>query len=105
MKRIKRGLNYLCCLAYCQLLLPYQVVSAADKADKAVKEVTQGIDVLKGISLAIVSGIGFLILLWGLMDWGAARASQNTTEEHHALKKVIAGIVVVAVPNIINYFL
>ncbi len=69
---------------------------------KEVKQVTDGIDVIKNLVLACVAGVGVIYLAWGLMDFGTAYSAHETTQQAQAIKKVIGGLIMIAVPAILK---
>lgn len=82
------------------------VVYAADKktnstTDTGVKDVTDGIGVIKDLVLGCVGGVGVIFLAWGLLDFGTAYAAHDTTQQGQAIKKVVGGLIMVAVPSIL----
>ena len=68
--------------------------------DTGVKEVTDGIDVIK--ELGCVGGVGVIFLAWGLLDFGTGYSAHDTTQQSQAIKKVIGGLIMVAVPAILK---
>ena len=83
------------------------VAKAMTKAKTAyaagdVKEVTDGIDVLKDLVLAAVAGVGVIFLAWGLLDFGTAYSAHETSQQSAAIKKVVGGIIMIAVPSILK---
>ncbi len=70
--------------------------------DKGVTEVTEGIGVLKDLVLACVGGVGVIFLAWGLLDFGTAYSAHDTTQQSAAIKKVIGGLIMIAVPSILK---
>ncbi len=67
--------------------------------DTGVKEVTDGIDVIKELVLGCV---GVIFLAWGLLDFGTGYSAHDTTQQSQAIKKVIGGLIMVAVPAILK---
>ena len=63
----------------------------SDTTDTGVSDVTDGIDV-----------IGVIFLAWGLLDFGTAYAAHETTQQSQAIKKVIGGLIMIAVPAILK---
>ena len=78
------------------------VVAFAKDKEKGVSEVTSGIDVLKDLVLACVSGVGVIFLAWGLLDFGTAYSAHDTTQQSSAIKKVVGGLIMIAVPTILT---
>ena len=92
---------FVCCNVWISLLTSPVVAFAKDK-EKGVSEVTSGIDVLKDLVLACVSGVGVIFLAWGLLDFGTAYSAHDTTQQSSAIKKVVGGLIMIAVPTILT---
>lgn len=73
-----------------------------DATDTGVKEVTDGIDVIKELVLGCVGGVGVIFLAWGLLDFGTGYSAHDTTQQSQAIKKVIGGLIMIAVPAILK---
>ncbi len=78
------------------------VALAADDDDEGVKSVTKGISTLKDIALACVGGVGVIFLAWGLLDFGTAYSAHDTSQQSAAIKKVVGGLIMIAVPSILK---
>ena len=70
--------------------------------DTGVKEVTDGINVIKDLVLGCVGGVGVIFLAWGLLDFGTGYSAHDTTQQSQAIKKVIGGLIMIAVPAILK---
>lgn len=68
---------------------------------KGTSQVTKGITTLTNVVLAIVGGVGVIFLAWGLVDFGTAVASHETSQQMQGVKKALAGLVIIAVPALI----
>lgn len=55
--------------------------------DTGVKEVTDGIDVIKELVLGCVGGVGVIFLAWGLLDFGTGYSAHDTTQQSQAIKR------------------
>lgn len=71
-------------------------------AGKDVSEVTNGIDTLKTLTLTVIGGVGVIFLALGLVDFGSAYSAHDSTQQGQAIKKVIGGLVIVAVPTLVG---
>lgn len=71
-------------------------------AKKGVSSVTSGINTLTNVVLAIVGGVGVIFLAWGLVDFGTAVASHETSQQMQGVKKAVAGLVIIAIPTLIT---
>ena len=79
-------------------------VVMAKYSNADISEVTDGINILEDIALAIVGGIGVIFLSFGVVDFATALSAHDTSQQMQGIKKAIAGIVMVAVPIIIKLF-
>ena len=70
----------------------------SDATDTGVTEVTDGINVIKDLVLGCVGGVGVIFLAWGLLDFGTGYSAHDTTQQSQAIKKVIGGLIMIAVP-------
>lgn len=91
------------------LSIPSMIARAEEKkgkesstTDTGVTDVTDGIDVIKELVLGCVGGVGVIFLAWGLLDFGTAYAAHETTQQSQAIKKVIGGLIMIAVPAILK---
>ena len=82
------------------LILNYTNVLA--KGSKELKSVTDGIDTLKNLVLAAIGGVGVIFLAWGLMDFGTAYSAHDSSQQMQGIKKVIGGLIIIAVPALIK---
>lgn len=80
------------------------VIQAADKntGDTGIAQVNSGINVLKTLVKGVVSGVGFIILMLGVVDFGTGISEHNSTQQHEGIKKIVAGIIVCAAPWIVT---
>ena len=106
---IWRRLSVMMAILYVNFITSKPMVALAEKAeesgdatDTGVKEVTDGIDVIKELVLGCVGGVGVIFLAWGLLDFGTAYAAHETTQQSQAIKKVIGGLIMIAVPAILK---
>ena len=74
----------------------------SDATDTGVTEVTDGINAIKDLVLGCVGGVGVIFLAWGLLDFGTGYSAHDTTQQSQAIKKVIGGLVMIAVPAILK---
>ena len=96
-------------LSYFWILTNVPVVALAksekgksDATDTGVTEVTDGINVIKDLGLGCVGGAGVIFLAWGLLDFGTGYSAHDTTQQSQAIKKVIGGLIMIAVPAILK---
>lgn len=82
------------------------IIQAADKntstSDTGIAQVNSGINVLKTLVKGVVSGVGFIILMLGVVDFGTGISEHNSTQQHEGIKKIVAGVIVCAAPWIVT---
>ena len=98
-KRMKKYIGAVLGAAY-TLILTTPIKAYAKNSD--VSEVTDGIDVLTDLVLACVGGVGVIFLAWGLLDFGTAYSAHDTTQQSAAIKKVVGGLIMIAVPTLLK---
>ena len=95
-KKFNRILS-ICSGAFYFFCMRYALVYAKD-----IKEVTDGIDTIKSLVKGAVTGVGVIFLMWGILDFGTAYSAHDTSQQSAAIKKVIGGLVMVFIPQILN---
>ncbi len=104
---IERKASVMMAVLYAKTIISKTMVvfaakSGEDTTDTGVKEVTDGIDVIKDLVLGCVGGVGVIFLAWGLLDFGTGYSAHDTTQQSQAIKKVIGGLIMIAVPAILK---
>ena len=86
-------------LCFILLLLVCVAVKAQDASFS-----TDGKKVCPKVALVLGGGggVGVIFLAWGLLDVGAACAAHETRQQSQAIKKVIGGLIMIAVPAILK---
>ena len=84
------------------LVFTFTVALPVFGAKKGVGNVTKGLSTLESLVLAIVGGVGVIFLAWGLVDFGTAVASHETSQQMQGVKKAVAGLVIIAIPTLIS---
>lgn len=80
------------------------VIQAAgkDTGDTGIAQVNNGLNVLRTLVKGVVSGVGFIILMLGVVDFGTGISEHNSTQQHEGIKKIVAGVIVCAAPWIVT---
>ena len=79
-----------------------KILAAYSNAD--ISSVTDGINILKDIALAVVGGIGVIFLSLGVVDFATSLSAHDTSQQIQGIKKAIAGVIMIAVPVILKLF-
>lgn len=71
----------------------------------ATAQITSGLDVLKEIIITVITGIGALIVLWGIFEFGQSLQSHDPSQQTLAFKRIAGGIAMIAGPQLLNLFI
>lgn len=72
--------------------------------DPDISAVTDGIDILIDLVMAVIGGVGVIFLAWGLMDFGTAYSQHDGSQQMQGIKKAVAGVIIIAVPTLVTLF-
>lgn len=100
----KRIVRTLMTITWLKFIANPVMVFADKKSDggDGTETVLSGIESLKTLVLGCVSGVGVIFLAWGLLDFGTAYSSHDSSQQSQAIKKVIGGLIMIAVPQLIT---
>lgn len=63
------------------------------------------LNVLYGIVSSILSGIGMLVTLWGIGEWGFSYQGNEGMMQAHAFKRICGGLIVALAPEVLPLLL
>lgn len=64
--------------------------------------VVTGINNLKTLVVSIVAAIGVIVLIWGVFEWAIAWQQHDSAQITQALKKVVAGLIMIGIGSIVG---
>lgn len=96
---IKTAVAFTLALAF--LCRPELVVYAASKKGD-MSAITTQFDTLKNLVATIVSGIGVIISLWGISEFGMAMQGNDGMMQSHSFKRIAGGLIMVLAPQILT---
>lgn len=88
-------------MAVC-LYEPSLVACASGGNGNNMDQVTAKFNTLKDIVTAIVSGVGVIVTLWGISEWGMAFQGQDGTMQAHSFKRIAGGLIMILAPQILS---
>lgn len=68
----------------------------------AVAEVTAPIKSLQTLVTSIVSAVGAIVLVWGIFDFATAYQQHDSSQQTQSLRKIVAGLLMLAVTPIVT---
>lgn len=80
---------------------PELVVYAKDKTND-MSTVTAKFDTLKNLVATIVSGVGVIVSLWGISEFGMALQGNDGMMQSHSFKRIAGGLIMVLAPQILT---
>ena len=80
------------------LTVPALAVNATD----GLEDIGAKFDVLKSLAVSIISGIGMIICLWGIAEWGLSLQSPDGgMTQAQSLKRIGGGLVMIFASQIL----
>lgn len=86
------------------LIISYHsgVIAFADTADAGnSSEVTGKLNNLKNLVASCVSGLGTIVSLWGISEFGIALQGNDGMMQTHSFKRIAGGLIMVLAPQIL----
>lgn len=69
-----------------------------------ITSLDNGLGKLKTLTVGVVAGIGVVIVGWGAFELGTALFQHDTSQIPNAIKKIVAGVVMIGVGAMIGLF-
>lgn len=69
-----------------------------------ISSLDTGLSKLKTLTVGVVAGIGVVIVGWGGFELGTALFQHDTSQIPNAIKKIVAGVVMIGVGALIGLF-
>lgn len=79
-------------------MLPIQVFAAGDTS-----AITQPLDNLKTLVIAIIGAVGVIILAKNVMEFAQAYQQQDSSTMNSALKGIVAGIMMAGISTVLTF--
>ena len=73
-------------------------------ASTGIGSLDKGLATLKNLSIGVVAGIGVVVLCWGGFELGTALFQHDTAPLPNAIKKMVAGVIMVGIGTIVGLF-
>ncbi len=90
-------------LTFCLCAMPV-LAGTNNTGSTASTVITTGFANLQSVVEAIVTAIGTILLLWGLFEWGISIQSPDGVQQSSAFKRIGGGIVMIAAPQLLTFF-
>lgn len=79
-------------------------VKGAYMAGTGIASIDSGLNILKTVSVGLISGIGIIIVAWAGFEIGMALYQHDTAQIPGSLKKVAGGLVMIGIGVFIGLF-
>ena len=84
-------------------MLPIQVFAAGTGNGAGTSAVTQPLDNLKTLVIAIIGAVGVIILAKNVMEFAQAYQQQDSSTMNSALKGIVAGIMMAGISTVLTF--
>lgn len=100
LSRVKRAVVAACGAGYMALNVMPMTVFAAGTGTQAI---TQPLDNLKTLVIAIIGAVGVIILAKNVMEFAQAYQQQDSSTMNSALKGIVAGIMMAGISTVLTF--
>ena len=97
-KRITRLMSFGAFLAFAMLFQSIPALAAGDTS-----AVTEPLDNLKTLVLAVIGAVGVIILAKNVMEFAQAYQAQDSATMNSALKGIVAGIIMAGIATVLTF--
>lgn len=73
-------------------------------ASTGISSLDTGLSKLKTLTIGVIAGIGVVIVGWGGFELGTALFQHDTSQIPNAIKKIVAGVVMIGVGALVGLF-
>lgn len=96
----KRALTAFCGTAYFAMCAAPMTVLAAGGGTSAI---TQPLDNLKTLVIAVIGAVGIIILAKNVMEFAQAYQQQDSSTMNSALKGIVAGVMMAGISTVLTF--
>lgn len=79
------------------------MVYAAPKGNAGTSAVTQPLDNLKTLIIAVIGAVGVIILAKNVMEFAQAYQQQDSSTMNSALKGIVAGVMMAGISSVLTF--
>ncbi|WP_276949399.1 electron transporter RnfA [Acetatifactor muris] len=97
---VKRFVTVLCGIGYTGIFAMPMVVLASGGGTSAI---TQPLDNLKTLVIAIIGAVGIIILAKNVMEFAQAYQQQDSSTMNSALKGIVAGVMMAGISTVLTF--
>lgn len=103
-KRIKRIIKTAVVFTLVMMMVVCRpdLVVYAKETTANMSTVTAKFDTLKNLVATIVSGVGVIVSLWGISEFGMALQGNDGMMQSHSFKRIAGGLIMVLAPQILT---
>ena len=84
-------------------MLPIQVFAASGGTTASTSTITQPLDNLKTLVIAVIGAVGVIILAKNVMEFAQAYQQQDSSTMNSALKGIVAGVMMAGISTVLTF--
>ena len=69
-----------------------------------VASLDKGLTTLKTLTIGVIAAIGVIVLAWGAFELGTALYQHDTAQVPNAIRKIVAGVIMLCIGTIVGLF-
>lgn len=101
LSKVKKAIVTACAASYMAMNAMSLTVFAAQEGDTSA--ITQPLDNLKTLVIAIIGAVGVIILAKNVMEFAQAYQQQDSSTMNSALKGIVAGIMMAGISTVLTF--
>lgn len=101
--KVKRVVTGLCGAAYMAVHAMPMTVFAAGAGNTGTTAITQPLDNLKTLVIAVIGAVGVIILAKNVMEFAQAYQQQDSSTMNSALKGIVAGVMMAGISTVLTF--
>lgn len=104
LSRAKKAVTAFCGAAYLAVnAVPMTVLAAGTTGTTGTGAITQPLDNLKTLVIAVIGAVGVIILAKNVMEFAQAYQQQDSSTMNSALKGIVAGVMMAGISTVLSF--
>ena len=85
--------------------MKFFIITMFALASTGVASLDSGLKTIKNLSVGVIAGICVIVLAWGGLELGTALYQHDTAQVPNAIRKIVAGAIMISIGTIVGLFI